>query len=104
MSGGPIRSTGRRPPPRVLLARVEAAEARGDTAALREALRWYGMRRRAPLARLSRLARHDDPTVRIALVEAASSWSTPGVDALLRELALDPDPGVREAAADALVR
>ncbi|MET7759476.1 HEAT repeat domain-containing protein [Streptomyces sp. NPDC005389] len=92
------------PAPRVLLARVEAAEARGDTAALREALRWYGMRRRAPLARLSRLARHDDPTVRIAFVEAASAWSTPGVDLVLGELAEDPDPGVREAVADALVR
>ncbi|MFF5917920.1 HEAT repeat domain-containing protein [Streptomyces flavochromogenes] len=92
------------PAPRVLLARVEAAEARGDTAALREALRWYGMRRRAPLARLSGLARHDDPAVRIALVEAASSWSTPGVDLLLRELAHDPDPGVREAVMDVLVR
>ncbi|MFF3840129.1 HEAT repeat domain-containing protein [Streptomyces sp. NPDC001930] len=92
------------PAPRVLLAQVEAAEARGDTAALREALRWYGMRRRAPLPRLSRLARHDDPAVRIALVEAASSWSTPGVDVLLGELANDSDPGVREAVADVLVR
>ncbi|MFJ2936020.1 HEAT repeat domain-containing protein [Streptomyces sp. NPDC087219] len=92
------------PAPRVLLARVEAAEARGDTVALREALSWYGMRRRAPLARLSRLARHDDPTVRIALVGAASAWSTPGVDLLLRELANDPDPGVREAVVEALVR
>ncbi|WP_216822233.1 HEAT repeat domain-containing protein, partial [Streptomyces aureus] len=92
------------PAPRVLLAQVEAAEARGDTTALREALRWYGMRRRAPLARLSRLARHDDPAVRIALAEAAASWSTPGVDLLLKELADDLDPGVREAALDALVR
>ncbi|MGW1926307.1 HEAT repeat domain-containing protein [Streptomyces massasporeus] len=92
------------PAPRVLLARIDAAEARGDTAALREALGWYGMRRRAPLARLSRLARHDDPTVRIALVEAASSWSTPGVDLLLGELENDSDPGVREAVMEALVR
>ncbi|MFE7600245.1 HEAT repeat domain-containing protein [Streptomyces sp. NPDC057494] len=92
------------PPPRVLLARVEAAEERGDTAALREALDGYGMRRRGPLARLAGLARHPDPAVRIALVEAVAYWSTPGVPDLLRELGRDPDPGVREAAADALVR
>ncbi|MCX4982742.1 HEAT repeat domain-containing protein [Streptomyces sp. NBC_00572] len=92
------------PAPRVLLARVEAAESRGDTAALCEALRWYGMRRRGPLARLSRLAGHADPAVRIALVEAVASWSTPGVDVLLRELEGDPDSGVREAVVDALVR
>ncbi|MEU7703343.1 HEAT repeat domain-containing protein, partial [Streptomyces sp. NPDC039028] len=92
------------PAPRVLLARVEAAEARGDTAALREALHWYGMRRRGPLARLAPLARHADPAVRIALVEAVASWTAPGVDALLGELEHDPDPRVREAVDDWRVR
>ncbi|MEU8524399.1 MULTISPECIES: HEAT repeat domain-containing protein [Streptomyces] len=88
------------PPPRVLLARLDAAEARGDTAALREALGWYGLRRRGPLPRLTGLARHPDPAVRVALVEAVAYWKTPGVPELLRELANDPDPGVREAVAD----
>ncbi|MFJ2058375.1 HEAT repeat domain-containing protein [Streptomyces sp. NPDC087908] len=60
-------------------------------------LHWYGMRRRGPLARLAPLARHADPAVRIALVEAVAHWSTPGVDALLSELERDPDPRVREA-------
>ncbi|MEU2237168.1 HEAT repeat domain-containing protein [Streptomyces vietnamensis] len=92
------------PAPRVLLARMEAAEARGDARALCEALHWYGMRRRGPLARLSGLARHPDPTVRAALVEAVAYWSTPGVDSLLRELGNDPDPRVREAVEDVLVR
>ncbi|MFH9722925.1 HEAT repeat domain-containing protein [Streptomyces sp. NPDC017254] len=92
------------PAPRVLLARVEAAEAGGDSAALREALYWFGMRRRGPLSRLAGLAGHADPAVRIALVEAVAYWSTPGVAALLRELEDDADPGVREAVADALVR
>ncbi|WP_369145890.1 HEAT repeat domain-containing protein [Streptomyces sp. R44] len=92
------------PAPRVLLARVEAAQARGDAAALCEALRWYGMRRRGPVARLSGLAQHPDPAVRTALVEAVAYWSTPGVDALLRELGRDADPGVREAVEDATVR
>ena len=90
------------PPPRVLLARLDAAEERGDTAALREALNWYGMRRRGPLPRLAGLARHPDPAVRTALVEAVAYWSTPGVLDLLRELADDPHPDVREAVADAL--
>ncbi|MFC9794215.1 HEAT repeat domain-containing protein [Streptomyces sp. NPDC127584] len=92
------------PAPRVLLARVEAAEARGDTAALRDALHWYGMRRRGPLARLAPLARHADPAVRIALVEAMAHWSTPGVDSLLSELEHDPDPRVRQAVDDWRVR
>lgn len=92
------------PAPRVLLARVEAAEAAGDTAALRDALYWFGMRRRGPLPRLSALAGHADPAVRTALVEAVAYWSTPGVAALLRELERDADPGVREAATEALVR
>ncbi|MFG2330640.1 HEAT repeat domain-containing protein [Streptomyces sp. NPDC048604] len=90
------------PPPRVLLARLDAAEARGDAAALSEALRWYGMRRRGPLPRLAALAGHPDPTVRTALVEAVAYWRTPGVQDLLRELADDPHPDVREAVADAL--
>ncbi|MFD7322091.1 HEAT repeat domain-containing protein [Streptomyces sp. NPDC059875] len=95
------------PPPRVLLARVEAAEAEGDAVALGEALRWYGFRRRGPLERLAGLARHPDAAVRVALVEAVTYWSTPGVGALLRELAQDPHPDVREAvegALDGLVR
>lgn len=92
------------PAPRVLLAQVEAARAGGDTAALCEALGWFGTRRRGPLSRLAGLAGHPDPVVRVALVEAVAYWSTPGVAALLRELAGDADSGVREAVADALVR
>jgi hypothetical protein len=90
------------PPPRELLARVEAAEDKGDAVALCEALRWYGMRRGGPLERLARLARHPDAAVRVALVEAVASWSTPGVDSVLRELAQDPHPDVREAVEDAM--
>ncbi|MGW2018356.1 HEAT repeat domain-containing protein [Streptomyces sp. NPDC001927] len=86
------------PPPRVLLARVEAAEAAGDVVALGEALRWFAYRRRGPLERLARLARHPDPGVRVALAEAVAYWSTPGVADLLRELTSDPHPDVREAA------
>ncbi|CUM35736.1 hypothetical protein BN2537_437 [Streptomyces venezuelae] len=84
------------PPVEVLLARVEAGDP-GDPAALREALHWFGMRRRGPLPRLSRLAHHPDPGVREALVWAVARWSTPGVTELLDELAGDPDPDVREA-------
>ncbi|MEU9704969.1 HEAT repeat domain-containing protein [Streptomyces sp. NPDC047981] len=89
---------GPHPPPRVLLGHVEAAEAAGDSAALREALRRFAYRRRGPLPQLAHLARHPDPGVRIALVEAVGYWSTPGVDSLVRELACDPDPDVSEAA------
>ncbi|MEU4268540.1 HEAT repeat domain-containing protein [Streptomyces sp. NPDC026092] len=44
------------------------------------------------------MARHPDPGVRVALAEAVAYWSTPGVTDLLRELASDPHPDVREAA------
>ncbi|CAL9561388.1 HEAT repeat domain-containing protein [Streptomyces sp. enrichment culture] len=110
-------------PPGVLLRRVEAAmrggpgggpggadagDGRGpgagpggDAAALCDALRWYGTRRRGPVDRLAPLAAHPDPRVRAALAEAVGGWSTPGVDTLLARLAADPDPDVAEAAADA---
>ncbi|WP_315893565.1 HEAT repeat domain-containing protein [Streptomyces sp. P9(2023)] len=89
------------PPPRVLLARLDAAEAEGDSVALREVLHWYALRRRGPLERLARLAGHPDPAVRTALVESVGYWNRPGVDDLLRALADDPDPDVREAVEDA---
>ncbi|OEJ97856.1 hypothetical protein J116_004975 [Streptomyces thermolilacinus SPC6] len=107
------------PPPGVLLRRVEAAmrggagvagaggaggpgtAPGGDVAALCDALRWCGMRRRGPVDRLAPLAAHPDPRVRTALAEAVGGWSTPGVGALLARLAADPDPDVAEAAADA---
>ncbi|WP_018381954.1 HEAT repeat domain-containing protein [Wenjunlia vitaminophila] len=85
------------PPARVLLARVAAAGDPGDPAVLREALHWFGMRRRGPLARLARLTAHPDPGVREELVWAVARWSTPGVNALLDALADDPHPGVRKA-------
>ncbi|MFF4042762.1 HEAT repeat domain-containing protein [Streptomyces sp. NPDC001816] len=85
------------PPARVLLARVAAAGEPGDPAVLREALHWFGMRRRGPLAQLAHLAAHPDPGVREALVWAVAGWSTPGVAELLQDLADDPDPDVREA-------
>ncbi|GAA2786570.1 HEAT repeat domain-containing protein [Streptomyces showdoensis] len=84
------------PPVRVLLARVEAADP-GDPAALREALYWFGMRRRGPLAELSRLAGHPDPRVRQDLVWAVGRWTTPGVAELLDGLAEDPHADVRAA-------
>ncbi|MFI1028077.1 HEAT repeat domain-containing protein [Streptomyces sp. NPDC020951] len=85
------------PPPRVLLARIAAAGDPGDPAVLREALHWFGMRGRGPLAELVRLAGHPDPSVREDLVWAVARWSTPGVTDLLDRLAADPDPEVREA-------
>ncbi|WP_326687109.1 MULTISPECIES: HEAT repeat domain-containing protein [unclassified Streptomyces] len=85
------------PPARVLLAKVAAAGDPGDPAALREALHWFGMRRRGPLAQLGHLAAHPDPRVREELVWAVARWSTPGVAELLDGLADDPDPDVREA-------
>jgi hypothetical protein len=81
----------------VLLARITAAGDPGDPAALREALCWFGMRRRGPLAQLTRLAAHPDPGVREELVWAVAHWSTPGVTELLDGLADDPHPDVREA-------
>ncbi|MFH8615539.1 HEAT repeat domain-containing protein [Streptomyces sp. NPDC017979] len=84
------------PPVRVLLARVAAADP-GDPAALRDALYWFGTRRRGPLAQLSRLAAHSAPEVREGLVWAVYRWSTPGVAELLDGLADDPHPSVREA-------
>ncbi|KQX50138.1 hypothetical protein ASE09_17745 [Streptomyces sp. Root66D1] len=88
------------PPVRVLLDRVAAADP-GDPAALRDALYWFGMRRRGPLPALSRLAAHPDPRVRADLVSAVARWSTPGVAELLDGLADDPHPDVREAVEDA---
>lgn len=81
------------PPAKVLLARAAAGDP-GDPAALLEALHWFGMRRRGPLAQLSRLATHPDPGV---LVWAVAHWSTPGVTELLDGLADDPHSDVREA-------
>ncbi|UNT00461.1 HEAT repeat domain-containing protein [Streptomyces tubbatahanensis] len=88
------------PPVRVLLERVAAAGDPGDPAVLREALHWFGMRRRGPLDRLRPLARHPDPGVREDLVWALARWSTPGVAALLDGLADDPHPDVRQAVED----
>ncbi|MFE7951705.1 HEAT repeat domain-containing protein [Streptomyces sp. NPDC057426] len=85
------------PPVRVLLARVAAAGDPGDPAVLREALHWFGMRRRGPLDRLTHLAAHPDPGVREDLVWAVARWSTPGVDDLLNALADDARDEVREA-------
>ncbi|WP_329572688.1 HEAT repeat domain-containing protein [Kitasatospora sp. NBC_01266] len=85
------------PPVRVLLERVAAAGDPGDAATLREALHWFAMRRRGPLAQLARLAAHPDPAVREELVSAVGRWSTPGVAELLDGLADDPHPDVREA-------
>ncbi len=91
----PDAADGPPPPARVLLARVEAAGDPGDPAELREALYWFGMRRRGPLAQLSRLASHPDPKVRAGLAWAVARWSTPGVTDLLDGLADDPHPHVR---------
>ncbi|MFE7414341.1 HEAT repeat domain-containing protein [Streptomyces laurentii] len=88
------------PAPRVLLGRIDTAEAAGDVTLLCETLRWYEMRRRGPVARLAPLAGHPDPAVRRALVEAVAYWSTPGVDAVLDVLVDDPDRGVRVVVAD----
>lgn len=89
------------PPVRVLLARIAEATAPAptptDAAVLREALHWFGMRRRGPVDRLAHLAGHPDPGVREDLVWAVAHWSTPGVGALLDRLADDPHPEVREA-------
>jgi hypothetical protein len=85
------------PPVRVLLARIAAAGEPGDPAVLREALHWFGMRRRGPLAQLTCLSIHPDPEVREELVWAVARWSTPGVTELLDNLADDPHPDVREA-------
>ncbi|GAA0480120.1 HEAT repeat domain-containing protein [Streptomyces stramineus] len=85
------------PPARVLLATVTSAGDPGDPAVLREALHWFGMRRRGPLARLTHLAAHPHPGVREDLVWAVAGWSTPGVAELLDQLADDPHPDVREA-------
>ncbi|WP_040477665.1 hypothetical protein [Longispora albida] len=88
------------PPARTLLARIAAAGDPGEPAALREALHWFGMRRRGPLAELASLACHPDPGVRADLVWAVARWSTPGVGELLDGLATDAHPDVREAVED----
>ncbi|MEU1177351.1 HEAT repeat domain-containing protein [Streptomyces sp. NPDC005820] len=85
------------PPPRELLTRISGTD---DPAALREALHWFGMRRRGPVPELAHLAAHPDPTVREALVWAVARWSTPSVTDLLDRLADDPDDDVREAVAE----
>ncbi|MGW1895113.1 HEAT repeat domain-containing protein [Streptomyces sp. NPDC002004] len=85
------------PPTRVLLARLTEAGDPGDPTVLREALHWFGMRRRGPLAQLTQLAVHPHPGVREDLVWAVGRWSTPGVAELLDGLADDPHPDVREA-------
>ncbi|CNF73497.1 Uncharacterised protein [Mycobacterium tuberculosis] len=85
------------PPARELLAKIAAAGDPGDPAALQEALRWFGTRRRGPLPQLAHLAGHPDPQVREGLVFAVARWSTPGVAELLDGLADDPHPDVREA-------
>ncbi|MDX2293972.1 MULTISPECIES: HEAT repeat domain-containing protein [Streptomyces] len=86
----------------VLLARLERAEARADTAALRDTLRWYGLRRRGPVERLAPLAGHPDPRVRQGLARAVARWSTPGADELLRRLAGDAVSDVRRTVAEAV--
>ncbi|WP_327069781.1 HEAT repeat domain-containing protein [Kitasatospora sp. NBC_01302] len=85
------------PPVGVLLARIAAAGEPGDPAVLREALHWFAMRRRGPIAQLAFLAGHPDPAVREELVWAVGRWRTPGVAELLAALAGDPHPDVREA-------
>ncbi|MGW6913866.1 HEAT repeat domain-containing protein [Kitasatospora sp. NPDC054939] len=85
------------PPVPVLLARIAAAGDPGDPAVLRDALHWFGMRRRGPVPELARLAAHPDPGVREDLVWAIARWSTPGVAQLLDGLAADPHADVREA-------
>ncbi|MFH9741836.1 HEAT repeat domain-containing protein [Streptomyces roseolus] len=113
------------PASRVLLARLDRAEARADTAALRDTLRWYG-----PVERFAPLAAHPDTGIRQELARAVARWSTPGADPpagdadgevrlsvaeaaahrrtraadlLLAALGRDPSPAVREAAVEGLV-
>ncbi len=81
----------------MLLARISEAGDPGDAAQLCATLHWFGFRRRGPVARLAHLVGHPDADVRLALVEAVARWRTPGVDALLQQLADDPDEDVREA-------
>ncbi|MFD8012993.1 HEAT repeat domain-containing protein [Streptomyces sp. NPDC058955] len=98
----PHPEDGPAPASRILLARIAAAEARGDTAAVREALSWFRLRRRGPVAELAALAAHPDPAVRSVLAAAVGRWTTPGVDALLRELAGAAEAEVRAAVAEAV--
>ncbi|MFE5791958.1 HEAT repeat domain-containing protein [Streptomyces sp. NPDC056503] len=90
------------PASRVLLARLERAEGRSDTAGLLDTLRWYGLRRRGPVERLAPLAVHPDAGVRRELARAVAGWSTPGADGLLRELARDSVTEVRQTVAEAI--
>ncbi|WP_063833485.1 HEAT repeat domain-containing protein [Streptomyces sp. NRRL F-5727] len=98
----PHPEDGPAPASRVLLARIAGAEARGDTAALREALRWFRLRRRGPVERLASLAGHPDTGVRQGLARAVARWTTPGTDELLRELAGDAVTDVRQTVAEAV--
>lgn len=93
----PHSMDGPAPPVRELLAKITAAGDPGESTALREALQWFGTRRRGPLPELVHLAGHPDPQVREGLVFAVARWSTPGVAELLGGLADDPHPDVREA-------
>lgn len=85
------------PPAGVLLETISAAGDPGDPDTVREALHWFGLRRRGPLAQLTRLAAHPGPGVRESLARAVARWSAPGVARLLGSLAGDPHPDVREA-------
>lgn len=90
------------PAARVLLARLDRAEARADTGALRDTLRWYGLRRRGPVERLAPLAAHPDAGIRQELARTVARWSTPGADPLLAALAADADGEVRASVAEAV--
>ncbi|MEV0647920.1 HEAT repeat domain-containing protein [Phytomonospora sp. NPDC050363] len=87
------------PPPRVLLARLDAA-APDDVAELESVLHWFGRRRRGPVDRLAPLADHPAWQVRESLAWAIGRWRTPGAAELLARLADDSHPDVREAVAD----
>ncbi|MEU8616625.1 HEAT repeat domain-containing protein [Streptomyces sp. NPDC048623] len=102
--GKPEYGYGLAPAGRVLLARLERAELRGDTGALCEALRWYGLRRRGPVGRLAAFAGHPDTEVRQELARTVARWSrsAPEVDVLLRQLAGDAEAEVRRTVAEAV--
>ncbi|MFH8259774.1 HEAT repeat domain-containing protein [Streptomyces roseolus] len=89
------------PASRVLLARLDRAEARVDTAALRDTLRLYGLRRRGPVERFAPLAAHPDAGIRQELTRAVARWSTPGADPPPAAPAGDADGEVRLSVAGA---